>query len=325
MARVSIQPIEASKVSFEVILEDIQKAASSHWEDQEIGFKERQWYKNLLGIDGQAPKGFIALEADSVMGFIVYSVEGNQGLLVGLYVQTITDREKIARLLIGATFETLRRDYKVRCIKNIFYTWPEDYISRPFKELGFKVVDRANMIIDLSKRCRISEPSSVHDMHILPLEDGFQKQFEVLLHDSYQDNEDPVYTSQELTWEGTKKRVNELLVDGLHPFSKIILSSNRIVGATIVCVYEKDNDRRFVIQENCVHPSLRKRKIGSALLAHVLSEMQQKGEKKVLLTVTLQNKAAYNLYKKFGFVVQRIIPYAIWTDKSWSDASKDQA
>lgn len=314
MARVSIQPIGAIKVSFEVILEDIHKAATSHWEDREIGFKERQWYKNLLGIDGQAPKGFLALETDHVMGFIVYSVEGNQGLLVGLYVHTITDREKIARLLLASTFEALRRDHKVRCIKNIFYTWPEDYISRPFKELGFQVVDRANMIIDLSKRCKISEPSSVHDMHILPWDDGFQHQLEELLHDSYQGNEDPVYTSEELTWEGTKKRVNELLVDGLHPYSKVILSSNRIVGVIMVFVYENDDGRRFVIQEYCVHPSLRRRKIGSVLLEHVLNEMQHNGEKEVLLTVTLRNKAAYNLYKNFGFVIQRKIPYATWVD-----------
>ena len=90
-------------------------------------------------------------------------------------------------------------------------------------------------------------------------------------------------------------------------------------------IFRKDDNRRFVIQEICVHPSFRKRKIGSTLLENVLSEMQQKGEKEVLLTVTLQNKAAYNLYKKFGFVVQRKIPYASWIDKPWSDASKDQA
>ncbi len=50
-----------------------------------------------------------------------------------------------------------------------------------------------------------------------------------------------------------------------------------------------------------IHPSYRRRGLGTMLLANILSDAAKKGVKRVTLEVRESNKAAQNLYEKFGF------------------------
>ncbi len=72
------------------------------------------------------------------------------------------------------------------------------------------------------------------------------------------------------------------------------------------CVAEVRNSEGLIISI-AVHPKYRGMGAGSALLSKVLSLLDSKRVEKVFLQVKKENKAAVNLYSKFGFEVLKVL------------------
>ncbi len=79
-------------------------------------------------------------------------------------------------------------------------------------------------------------------------------------------------------------------------------------GATVGVVHTIVFGRDPYVGDLSVGPSNRGQGLGRLLLVHALNTYREAGHTRTGLTVTLQNTAAYNLYRSLGFEVERSAP-----------------
>lgn len=80
---------------------------------------------------------------------------------------------------------------------------------------------------------------------------------------------------------------------------------NRIAGYVVTMDVDKFTGKIVSI---AVRKEFRRHGIGEALLREAIKRLKARGKKKVALEVRVSNKAAQELYKKFGFRIVETIP-----------------
>jgi len=304
--------VREAKCDFEPLLDDIERAAADHWQSAKMSVSQRKRYADRLDWARDEGEGFVALRAGEARGFVAFHVEDTTGVLDGLYVRQDENLASVAHRLLEMAAAELREHADVRSIENRFFTWPEDYLTAPLTELGFTVVQRADMILALSARPPLPEGKTPGAHPIRPLGECDVSDIIRCVHASYRHGEDPVYSPESLTLEGTEAKVKALLNDCDYRYSFAALDGTVVVGVALVCKYDHDDTYALVLQDFCTDPAYRGRGIGTGLLTRVLNDMNRGGERDVMLTVTLSNRTAIRCYEKFGFRRKRTVPYARW-------------
>lgn len=82
-------------------------------------------------------------------------------------------------------------------------------------------------------------------------------------------------------------------------------AEDNIIGSMVILLREHIAHAR--IYSLNVHPSYRRRGLGSSLMDSALGFLKDKGFKKITLETGMNNTAALNLYKSKGFSVDRIL------------------
>jgi len=312
-SELTIIAVRTAKCDFEPLLDNIEKAAADHWRSAKMGVSERKWYADRLDWARDEGEGLVALRAGEARGFVAFHVEDTAGVLDALYVREDENRVSVAHRLLETAVAELRERADVRSIENRFFTWPEDYITAPLTEMGFTIVQRADMVLALSDRSLTPDGNPPGEHTIRPLGEYDVSDITRCVHACYRHGEDPVYSPDGLTLEGTEAKVKALLSDCDYRYSFAALDGTAMVGVTLVCKYDHDDDAySLVLQDFCTDPAYRGRGIGAGLLTRVLNDMSRAGEKDVMLTVTLSNRTAIRCYEKFGFRRKRTVPYARW-------------
>jgi ribosomal protein S18 acetylase RimI-like enzyme len=83
-----------------------------------------------------------------------------------------------------------------------------------------------------------------------------------------------------------------------------ILCNSTLCGA----IYTFENGKIVHIADLLIAPYCRRRGLGSALLAYSLHSYKAAGYRQVALAVTATNRTAIQLYKKFGFEIEKSFP-----------------
>jgi ribosomal protein S18 acetylase RimI-like enzyme len=85
--------------------------------------------------------------------------------------------------------------------------------------------------------------------------------------------------------------------------------TSSIVGILCLTVYRVPTGLRSVIEDVIVDESVRRRKIGEALVRHAIGLAREAGADGVSLTSNPQRKAANQLYQSMGFQLRQTNPY----------------
>ena len=311
-SELTIVAVRAAECDFEPLLDNIETAAADHWRSAKMGAGKRKWYADRLDWTRDEGEGLVALRAGEAHGFVAYHVENTSGVLDALYVPQDENRGLVAHRLLETAIAELRERADVRSIENRFFAWPEDYLTAPLTEMGFTVVQRADMILTLSDRPLMPDENPPGTLAIRPLGECDVSDITRCVHASYRNGEDPVYSPDGLTLEGTEAKVKALLNDCDYRYSFAAMDGTVVVGIALVCKYDHDDAYSLVLQDFCTDPAYRGRGIGAGLLTRLLNDMSGAGEKDVMLTVTLSNRTAIRCYEKFGFRHKRTVPYARW-------------
>jgi len=203
--------VREAKCDFEPLLDDIERAAADHWQSAKMSVSQRKRYADRLDWARDEGEGFVALRAGEARGFVAFHVEDTTGVLDGLYVRQDENLASVAHRLLETAVAELREHADIRSIENRFFTWPEDYLTAPLTELGFTVVQRADMILALSARPPLPEGKTPGAHPIRPLGECDVSDIIRCVHASYRHGEDPVYSPESLTLEGTEAKVKALL------------------------------------------------------------------------------------------------------------------
>ncbi|MCX7727240.1 MAG: ribosomal protein S18-alanine N-acetyltransferase [Chitinispirillaceae bacterium] len=87
-----------------------------------------------------------------------------------------------------------------------------------------------------------------------------------------------------------------------YSFNSIILVNREFGGYLFSHIIGEEAN----LNKLCIIKKIRKKGIGSYFLKNFLKELKDKGVKKIFLEVRSSNIDAINLYKKYGFIINRV-------------------
>lgn len=108
---------------------------------------------------------------------------------------------------------------------------------------------------------------------------------------------------------GRKSSINEWVIPVIIRYGKLIVAKNietsRIIGVSelIRCW---DNNKLAFIHSFYVDKKFRSKGIGKKLLLRIIEILRTEGIEIVELTISPKNNIGLNLYKKFGFKVEKV-------------------
>ena len=301
----NIVELKYSESKYKRILNNLRESLTKYFQEtvQHENIKEAEsWYKRIENIIKSRRENFTCFEVrkgDDIIGFLIFRhINENFVLIRHFFILDTVKREEAAFILLKESIEKLKIANESIKIDNAAFTFPEDYLVGPLKKLGYSIMKRHNMTLNLDSFDKTYE--LLPEYSFAPfIENDFSEIAELCV-DAFKNHPDTTFwedvTSVPSYLEFLK---NSMTTYMLKECSFVVKDKNgQIIG---ICLIENgDREGEFIIQNIVVNKTLQSRGIGSALLSKSLNNIRKKGYRKAILTVT-EGIPAQKLYERFGF------------------------
>ncbi|MFX1411460.1 MAG: GNAT family N-acetyltransferase [Promethearchaeota archaeon] len=270
---------------------------------QHENIKEAEsWYERIEKIIKSKNEDYICFEVkkeDDIVGFLIFRlINQNFALIRHFFILDTVEREEVAFILLNEAIEKLKSTNNNIKFNNAAFTFPEDYLVDPLKRLGYSIVKRYNMTLNLDLFDKTHALLSKYFFASLN-ESEFTEIAEFCV-DAFKNHPDSTFweeiNSAPLYLEYLKNSMTTFM---LKECSFVVKDEKgKIVG---ICLIENgDKEGEFIIQNIAVKKNLRGKGIGAALLSKCLNIIKKKGYRKAILTVT-EGIPSQKMYERFGF------------------------
>ncbi|UCC20305.1 MAG: GNAT family N-acetyltransferase [Promethearchaeota archaeon] len=299
-----VRELKYSQSNYNKILGNLKKSLQRYFvETIHEDLKEADfWYERIERVIKSNRNDIICFEIRSdeeVIGIMTTSLINEQFFLIRhFFIIDIDNKEEAANILLKETIERLKQKYKINKFKNVAFTFPDDYLANPLKRIGFNILKRHNMTLNLKSYKKTYELPP--EFSLVPFNEEDMLKIAELSVQIYKNHPDASFweetNSVSLYLEYLEKSMETYFL----PECSLLVNDERknIIG---FCLVEKgDQENEFIIQDIAVNELNRGRGIGKALISRVLNITRDRGYKKAILTVTDGNPAQ-KLYESFGF------------------------
>ncbi|MFX1427395.1 MAG: GNAT family N-acetyltransferase, partial [Promethearchaeota archaeon] len=245
---------------------------------------------------------FICFEVrnnSEVLGFIITRILKDEFFFIRhFFILDIDDRQEVAYMLLKEASQRLISKYKINKFQNAAFTFPDDYLANPLKRIGFSILKRHNMTLNLKNFNKMFKLPP--DFSFIPFNEEYMPKIAELSIQTFRNHPDASFwdeiNSESLYLESLKESLTTYL---LADCSILVMDENENIVA--FCLIEKGfEEDDFIIQNIAVSKNYQGLGIGKALISKVLKITRDKGYKKAILTVT-DGIPAQKLYESFGF------------------------
>lgn len=297
--------LKYSQTSYKKILSNLRESLIKYFAEtaKHENIKEAEsWYKRIENILKSRSEGYTCFEVrkeDDIIGFLIFRhLNENFGLVRHLFVFDTVKREEVAYILLKEAIEKIKFTNNNIKFDNAAFTFPEDYLAGPLQRLGYNIVKRHNMTLNLDLFDKTHDLLTEYSFALFN-ENDFSEIAELCV-DAFKNHPDTAFwedvTSVPLYLEYLK---NSLTTYMLKDCSFVVKDEkDQIVGKCLVEEGYKEDE--IIIQNIAVNKNLRSRGIGTALLSKCLRNVADKGYRKAILTVT-EGIPAQKLYDRIGF------------------------
>ncbi|MFW9882064.1 MAG: GNAT family N-acetyltransferase, partial [Candidatus Thorarchaeota archaeon] len=296
--------LKYSPSSYKKILGSLKESLQKYFvETIQEDLKEADfWYERIESVIKSNRNDIICFEIRSneeVIGFMTTRLINEQFFLIRhFFIIDIHNKEEAAYILLKEAIERLKQKYKIYKFKNGAFTFPDDYLANPLKRIGFNILKRHNMTLNLKSYNKTYELPP--KFSFVPFNEDYMLEIAELTVQIHKNHPDASF------WEeaNSVSLYLEYLEESMRTYflqeCSLIVNDEmeNIIG---YCLVEKgDQENEFIIQDIAVNELNRGRGIAKALISRVLNITRNKGYKKAILTVTDGNPAQ-KLYENFGF------------------------
>ncbi len=299
-------------------------------EEAEVWLKLLSWdYSSstemiLRYIDARILPGYAALEKGRICGYSFFVYEGSKGVIGDLYVEGDNGRyaspveHPVESRLLTHVIETLQQSPGIHRIEAQLLMHPTGAVARPFVQDGFHRHPRLFMVLPLAGNGRNgSKPVAAPEgIEIRRWSEQDYQAAAAVITAAYHGHIDSEINDQYRTITGSLRFLNNIVrfpgcgqFDAPSSFLAFHRPSKTAVGL-ILCSRVK-NDVGHITQV-CVLPEYRGRRIGEALLAANMHDLQRRRFSMLSLTVTEANRGAVELYKRLGYHIERVFDAFVW-------------
>ena len=302
---------------------DVDQLATLMNEEEQAWFRELDWdyapVRRILStyLGQRLLPGFVATSGPTALGYTYFMISRAKGMIGTVYATTPHAQDTADQLLARA-IESLKETRNLRRIEAQVIPLNGLDLHAIFARFGFECYLRQYLELDLTSGSRPEPdyPGAIvpwHARHLQPAAD--------IAYRSYRNGIDSVICEDYGSAPNCEAYLHSLVEN---PGCGVFLP-----GASFVGLDSRGMPCGFVltsrlargaamIPQISIHPAHQGRNLGSALVRKVLNQLKAEGYRAVRLTVTRQNRRAYEWYLRLGFRNRREFGAYVWRrDRSY--------
>jgi len=271
----------------------------------------------LRYVDAKILPGYAAIDRGRIFGYAFFVYEGNKGVIGDLFVANGSrghDVREVEARLATHVIETLQQSPGIHRIEAQLLMHDTGAIARPFVDQGFQRYPRLFMAMPL--KAGATTPASHPDLEFRRWTEQDYQSAAALITAGYRGHVDSQINDQYRTVSGSLRFLNNIvrfpgcgLFDAESSFVAIHRTAGNMVGVILCSRVRHDVGH---VTQVCVLPELRSHGVGEVLLSATANNLRKRGFTQLSLTVTEANARAVELYRRLGYVQQRVFDAFVW-------------
>jgi len=247
--------------------------------------------------------GYVAIQGKEALGYIYFLMNGRKGIVGNIFVRESVHSSEISDELISLSISSLKILPRILSVEAQIMPFNALNYADIFIQKGFRYYPRSYLLLSLDTD---SVQISVANTKIVPWNYSRLSQASEIILAGYKNQPDADICSDYRTLSGCESYLRSIMEN---PGCGIFLPE-----ASFMALDEKDRLKAFIlgsriskgvgmIPQIAVHPELQGQKLGTTLMAQSLEIYKILGFRKIALTVTKENRKAYDWYYRLGFRV----------------------
>jgi ribosomal protein S18 acetylase RimI-like enzyme len=269
----------------------------------------------LQFLDSRILPGFVAIEGGQILGFCFCVYEGTKGVIGDVYAnRALRDPLAIVSLLLRHLLETLQASPDIHRIEGQLLLFDEGVLPPIIRDClsanaHFTLYPRNFLECDLTQPRSNAPDHSTQlfppDLELARWSPNFYNPSAELIRVAYANHLDSSINDQYRTSAGCQRFLHNIIrfpgCGTFDPDSSFVLRTrrgNNLIAMLLISRVAPDTGH---LTQLCVAPPQRGRRLGAALLTHVLRHLPTRNYRYLTLTVSEQNFPALNLYYANNF------------------------
>ena len=271
----------------------------------------------LRYLDSKILPGYAAIERGSVFGYSFFVYEQSKGVIGDLFVRDggrTPDRHEVEERLLTHVIETLQQSPGIHRVEAQLLAHESGEVVKPFLQQGFSRHPRVFMTFEIPKRAATVKVAPEFD--IRPWSEQEYQPAAAVITAAYRGHVDADINDQYRTLSGSLRFLNNIVrfpgcgqFDAQASFLVFHKQFRTLIGLVLCSQVRPDVGH---ITQVCVLQEYRSAGLGEALLAATTNVLRQRDFRSISLTVTEANNRAIALYKRIGFVSNRVFDAFVW-------------
>ena len=272
----------------------------------------------LRYLDSKILPGYAAIERGSVFGYSFFVYEQSKGVIGDLFVRDggrTPNRQEVEERLLTHVIETLQQSPGIHRVEAQLLAHETGEVVKPFLQQGFSRHPRVFMTLDIPAR-PAPVPAIASQFEIRPWSEQEYQGAAAVITAAYRGHVDADINDQYRTLSGSLRFLNNIvrfpgcgLFDSRASFLVFQKQTRTLIGLILCSQVRPDVGH---ITQVCVLPEYRSAGLGEALLAATTNNLRPRNFRSISLTVTEANSRAIALYKRIGFISNRVFDAFVW-------------
>jgi ribosomal protein S18 acetylase RimI-like enzyme len=255
--------------------------------------------------------GFLAVRGTQALGYTYFLISRSKGVIGTLYVHSLQAQET-ADLVLSRAIESMKATMRLRRIEAQIIPLEGVDLNAIFMRHGFQVFPRHYLELDLAE----APPSESLDPELLmPWQPEYLAPAAKVAYGSYQGSIDAIICEDYRSEANCADYLRSLTEN---PGCGIFLPDSSFVsldaGGDIrgFILTSRLSRSAAMIPQISILPSYQGKGLGSCLIRQALKRLRETGYQAVRLTVTVQNRRAFEWYQRLGFRLRREFSAYVW-------------
>jgi ribosomal protein S18 acetylase RimI-like enzyme len=256
--------------------------------------------------------GYVASTKGRARGYTYFLIQHSKGIIGTLYASP-PDPQSIAERVLAEAVGWLQNSQSISRIEAQLFPLSQLVLTPLFERHGFRHYPRHYLELDMSAIDWSRSPDC--SVAIIPWESSRISQAAQVTYGSYANELDAEICEDYASPGGCENYLRSLVEN---PGCGIFLPEASYIGIDsqgISCGFittSRISPSAAMIPQISIHPSHQGRRLGTALIYRALKSIATLGYSVVRLTVTAQNRRAYEWYQRLGFKSRRTFGAYIW-------------
>jgi len=272
----------------------------------------------LRYMDAKILPGYAAIQRGSIFGYSFFVYEQNKGVIGDLFVRDGdrgSDRHEVEERLLTHVIETLQQSPGIHRVEAQLLLHQTGEVSRPFLQQGFSRHPRVFMNFEIGLHRPTASPLPPQ-FEMRPWSEQEYQSAAALITAAYRGHVDSIINDQYRTLTGSLRFLNNIVrfpgCGSFDPRGSFVVLDRRTRTLTGLILCSQVRPDVGHITQVCVLPEYRSAGLGEAMLAATTRSLRERGFQFISLTVTEANDRAIALYKRIGFVSERVFDAFVW-------------